>query len=162
MSRRRRKLKHGRKRAFDSRYEVVPVNPNDKNWTRHRFILWFGAYGSTRLMVWANHLEDALDEAIDWLVENAPGHIVDDQVNEAYNAALAEGKSEEEAIEEAEADTTTGGNAGNHILSYEWGIVAEDPSRADVLEIQRRTPERRASGVDRLALKRQSRSRRRG
>jgi hypothetical protein len=114
------------------------VNANDSDWTKHNYVLSFGAYGELRLLVWANSLEDALDEAIDWLVDNAPGHIVDDQVNEAYEAAIAEGKSEDEAHEEAEVDTTSGGNCGNHILSHEWAIVAEDPSSDELLGIAAR------------------------
>lgn len=144
------KRKHGRTRRDNGR-EIIPVNATDADWTRHRYILWFGAYGTTRLMVWANSLDDALDGAIDWLVDNAPGHIVDDQVNEAYEEAIGAGKSEDEAREEAESDTTIGGNAGNHILSHEWGIVKEDPSRADLLELEGRPRERRSSGVDLLA-----------
>lgn len=111
------------------------VNPSDKGWTSHRYILSFGAYGDTHLLVWANHLQDALDEAIDWLVDNAPGHIVDDQVNEAYAEAIAEGKSEDEAYEIAEEDTTSGGNCGNHILSYEWSMI-EDPDRETVIRFR--------------------------
>lgn len=148
---RRKRLQRGKKRA-DNR-AVIAINSNDASWTSHRYILWFGASGTTRLLVWANSLDDALDESIDWLVDNAPGHIVDDQVTEAYNEAIAEGKSEDRAYEIAEEDTTIGGNASNHILSYEWGIVAEDPSRARVLEIEGRSPERRATGEDRLRKK---------
>ena len=118
---------------------IVPVNSNDREWTRHRYILAFGAYGWTRLMIWANSLDDALDEAIDWLVDNAPGHICDEQVEEAYKEAIAEGKSEDEAMEIAEQDTTSGGNCGNRILSYEWFILVEDPTRAQILELQGRT-----------------------
>jgi hypothetical protein len=113
--------------------ELHIVNPNEKSWTRHRYILWFGAYGSTRLMIWANSLEDALDEGIDWLEEHEPGLLATEQVNEAYREAIAEGKSEEEAQQEAEVDTTCGGNSGQYLLSWEWGIVSEDPTRQQVL-----------------------------
>lgn len=111
------------------------VNPGDRSWTRHRYILWFGAYGWTRLMVWANSLEDALDEAIDWISVNAPGLLADEQVAEAYREAIARGLSDEEAQQEAEIDTTSGGNCGNYLNSSEWGIVAEDPTRAEVKAI---------------------------
>jgi hypothetical protein len=112
--------------------EIVLVNPDDKSWTSHRYILCFGAYGWTRLMVWANHLDGALDEAIDWIADNAPGLLANDEVQEAYEAAIAEGKSEEEAAEEAEEDTTRGGNCGHYLNSWEWGILAEDPTREDL------------------------------
>ena len=117
--------------------KIIPVNGHDRRWTRHRYILSFGAYGSTRLMVWANHLEDALDEAIDWIADNAPGLLCDDEVSEEYERAIKEGLSEEEAHERATEDTTCGGNAGHYILSYEWSIVAEDPTRADILAMQK-------------------------
>jgi hypothetical protein len=117
--------------------KIIPVNGSDRNWTKHRYILAFGAYGWTRLMVWANSLEDALDEAIDWIAENAPGLLCDDQVAEAYREAITEGKSEDEAHEIATEDTTCGGNAGHYILSWEWCIVAEDPSRAEVLSLMK-------------------------
>lgn len=114
---------------------ITIINQSARAYTKSRFVLWFGAYGWTRLMVYANHLQDALDECIDWLVEHAPGHICDEQVTEAYREAIAEGKSENEAYETAEQDTISGGNAGNHILSYEWGIICENPTRAELREM---------------------------
>ncbi len=65
--------------------EIIEVNPGDRDWTCHVYVLYFGAYGWTQLRVWANHLEDALDECIDWIVDNAPGLLADDQVAEEYN-----------------------------------------------------------------------------
>lgn len=121
-----------------SSHGLVPihlVNPSDKTWTKHRFIFWFGAYGWTRLMVWANSLDDALDEAVDWIADNAPGLLADDAVTEEYNRCIGEGMSEEEAQEEATVDTTCAGNCGHYLNSWEWGILAEDPTRAEVLEL---------------------------
>ncbi len=114
---------------------IVLVNPVDQSWTNHRYILWFGAYGTRRLMVWANGLDSALDKCVDWLVENAPGLLRDEAVEENYKEALADGKSEEEAQEYAEQDMTCAGNFGNYIASWEWGIVAEDPTREDMKAI---------------------------
>lgn len=113
------------------------LNPHDRDWTKHRFVLWFGACGTTRILVWANGLEDALDECVDWLAENAPGHLCDDMVKEEYGSAIADGHTEEEAIAEAEADTTLC-DGGHYLLSYEWGIHCEDPSREDILQLQGR------------------------
>lgn len=109
------------------------INPNDRDWTRHRYILAFGAIGTTHCLVYANSIDDALDEAIDWLADNAPGHLADDQVAEAYNEAIAEGLSEEQADDRAYVDITVGGNDGHAILSWEWFILAEDPSRSEIL-----------------------------
>jgi hypothetical protein len=86
----------------------------------------------TRLLVYARHLEDALDECVDWIAENAPGLLANDSVKEMYDEAIAEGKSEEEAIEYAEQDTTQAGNCGDYILSYEWGIVGEGLSPKEI------------------------------
>jgi hypothetical protein len=94
-----------------------------------RFVLSFGAYGDTLLLVWADHLEDALDEAIDWIVENAPGLLADKQVQEAFDAAVARGLSNDAAAEDATADMTCGGNCGNFIPSWEWQVVSTYPSR---------------------------------
>lgn len=118
---------------------ITPINPNDKSWTRHRYVLWFGAYGTIHLLVWANSLEDALDECIDWIADNAPGLLMDEAVNEAFQEARAKGMSEEEAWDESQTDMTCGGNAGNFIASWEWGIDAEDPTREDILRMQGRT-----------------------
>jgi len=116
--------------------EMRIINPTDSDWTTERFILWFGAYGEERHMVWANHLQDALDESIDWLAENAPGYLCNEEVNEAYQEAVNDGMSEEDAFDHSVTDVTTGGNASDHILSYQWGIVAENPTRAQILELQ--------------------------
>jgi hypothetical protein len=111
------------------------VNPTDRDWARHRYVLCFGAYGDTKLCVWANGIEGALDECVDWIADNAPGLLADEAVAEAYKGAIAAGKSEDEAQEEAQVDTTCAGNAGNYLHSWEWGIVAEDPGRATVLAL---------------------------
>jgi hypothetical protein len=111
------------------------VNPTDRNWARHRYVLDFDAYGSTHLCVWANCLEDALDECVDWIADNAPGLLADEQVAEAYKGAIAAGKSEDEAQEEAEVDTTCAGNAGNYLHSWEWALHSEDPDRATILAL---------------------------
>jgi hypothetical protein len=113
--------------------EVILVNPIERTWNENNFVLWFGAYGSLYLRVWADCLESALEEATDWIVEHAPGLLHDDAVQEMYEEAIAEGKSEEEAQEEAEVDMTVMGHNGIHYLaSWEWGIALENPSRAEL------------------------------
>ncbi len=116
---------------------VTLVNPGDRDWTKHTYILAFGAYGNTLLMLWANSLDEAFDEAIDWIADNAPGLLADEQVAEEYHRAIAEGKTEDEAREIAEQDITIGGNCGNYIRAWEWGIVAEDPSPEQLKEVFR-------------------------
>lgn len=111
------------------------INRDDRHWTDNKFALWFGPYGETKLVVFSDHLQNALDESIDWLVEHAPGLLCDEQVKEAYEEAIAEGKTEDEAIEIAEVDTVRGGNCGNYIFSHEWGILSENPSKAQIKEL---------------------------
>ena len=108
------------------------VNPGDSDWTKHKFVLQFGAYGDVTLCAHANSLDDALDGCIDWIAEHMPGLLADDAVREAYAEAIAEGKSEDEARDFAETDVTIGGNCGHYLHSWEWGIVAEDPTREEL------------------------------
>lgn len=117
--------------------KIHAVNGSDSDWTSHRYVLAFGAYGSTRLMVWANGLEDALDECVDWIAEYRPGLLYDDEVAEAYQEALDAGESEESALEMAEIDMIRAGNCSNYVASWEWCIVAEDPTRAQIKEMLR-------------------------
>lgn len=108
------------------------VNGTDRSWVKHRYVLWFGAYRDTQLMVWGNSLDTALDIAVDWIVDNAPGLLCDDQVQEAYLEAIAEGETEEDAQATAMVDTTCAGNCGNYLHSWEWGVVVEDPTREQI------------------------------
>lgn len=126
--------------ATNSR-NIHPLNGSDRAWARHRYILAFGEPGSTRparLMVWANSLERALDDAADWLAENAPGLLCDAEVSEAYEAAKAAGMSEDEACEESLVDVTVAGSGGHFIHSEWWTVVATDPTRAEILALQGR------------------------
>ncbi len=128
-------IKIGQDLSTQNLFPIVLVNPNDKSWTQHRYILAFGMYGWTRLMVWANSLDDALDEAVDYLREHAPGHISTDFVNEEYKSNCESGMDQEEAWEAATEDMTCAGNYGDYIGSDEWKVIAEDPSREEVLRL---------------------------
>ncbi len=110
------------------------INPSDRGSGRYKtqaWILHFGAYLSKNCLVYADHLEDAFDIAVDWIAENAPGLLMDDQVEEAYKEAIAEGKCEERAREIAEMDMTIAGNCGHYVASWEWGIT-ECPTREQI------------------------------
>lgn len=69
------------------------INPGDRDmYTRNScFHFTFGAYGDTHVYVWAqaDHLEDALEIAAEWLAENAPGHIMP-AYGEEHMSLLAE------------------------------------------------------------------------
>ena len=108
------------------------VNFEDRHWTRDRFILQFGPYGDTRLMIFANNLQEAIDVAIDWIGENEPGLLANDQRDEAFLEARSEGMTEDEAWDCAGEDLTIGGNCGDCILSHEWAIIAENPTREQI------------------------------
>ena len=112
--------------------KIKIANFGDRHWTRDRFILQFGPYGDVLLMVFADHLHDALDTAIDWIAENEPGLIANDQRDEAFAEAKADGKTEDEAWGLAHEDLTIGGNCSDCILSHEWAIVAESPTREQI------------------------------
>lgn len=136
---------------------IVLVNPNDRGWTRHRYVLSLGVYGWTRLMVWANSLGDAFDEAADWAEDHSPGLFCDDHVKEEYDLLIAARvcpfaasrpdlactndeepceRCHETALQEAEVDTFTAGNHSRHIASHDGiNLVAEDPSREDMLRL---------------------------
>ena len=119
-------------------HKIAIANGDDRPWTKSRFVLQLGAYGDTILMVWADHLSDAIDEMIDWAVEHEPDMLCDGAVADTYCNAIAAGCSRDVAYDISLEDVTTGGNCGNCIMSHEWHIIAEDPSRADVLRIQGR------------------------
>lgn len=110
----------------------LTVNPADIEWTTTTYVLWFGAYGSTYLRAYANNLSDALDECIDFIAEFAPGLLANDQVNEEFAEEIAKyggAPTEEEtyaAWEIATQDTTCGGNCGDYLHSWEWGLVSEE------------------------------------
>lgn len=119
------------------------VNGSDRSWTRSSFVLWFGQCAPTFLLVFANGLEDALEEAAGWLADNAPGHIMEDwgdehkalvrEVCAEQEIAFPEGfealeNEEQWAIaEQAEADLTR--TESGFLTSYEWGIALEAPDR---------------------------------
>lgn len=115
-----------------------------------RYVLWFGApFAAEKLLVhtWrSDGFQNALEEAVDWIVDNRPGLLADDEVREEYDrlkkekvAELGRELDDEEEYElqdEAAVDTTMFGHNGLHwINSDEWGIVAENPNDDELLEI---------------------------
>ena len=84
--------------------EIKDCNPGDQDWTRRVYVVALGTYGWTQLRIWADSEDDAIEEAASWCADNAPGLLCDKAVQEEYDRAIAEGKSEEEAQEEALID----------------------------------------------------------
>lgn len=130
--------------------EVVLLNPDMKQWHKHAYVLWFGSVGMTYLHVYADGLEDALEECAEWLAEHAPGHIMKayseehiDLIKDAcgdagieYDPALFAGSSLdselERVLQDAEADLTY--TESGYLTSYEWGISLEDPDAATLYD----------------------------
>jgi hypothetical protein len=91
---------------------------------------WFGQTGTTRLLLWANSLEDALEECGAWLKEHTPGHITEFSKEDFENAkkevaeeeGIEEGDVEDEAVQQhLETDMTY--TESGYIPSEEWGDV---------------------------------------
>lgn len=112
--------------------KINVANPTDKSWQKSSFLFWFGACAPTFVLAYGRGIEDALEEAADCLEEIAPGHFCQNQVGEDYEVAISEGKTHEEAVEEAESDTTCL-DGGRYLMSYEWGIVFENPSPKELV-----------------------------
>lgn len=87
------------------------------------FGLHFGAYGWTRVLVWARSLETALEEACGWLADHAPGIFVDQQALQELEREYREehpDADDDDVASEAYADLTY--TESGYIPSYEWGI----------------------------------------
>ena len=68
-------------------------NANDPSDGERCFRFVFGAYGSTRVDVFADHAEDAFEVATEWLDDNAPGYLVAVGLTELKEAAQELGLS---------------------------------------------------------------------
>lgn len=91
----------------NDRNPYILVNPGDYGGSPGLIAFQFGAYGDTRLLVWARSWEQGADRAAEWLADYAPGHITSESavaqlMKEAQQDEPA--LSEEEAYEKATAD----------------------------------------------------------
>ena len=128
---------------------IVIVNASDRDWSRHSYLLSFGAYGWTRLLVWENSLDDAFETAAEWLVEHAPGHVVvmgsrdyDDLMREACEesglewpippGALIDDDALAERYWQAEDAAMVDSYRTEAGWIHEWSVALEDPTRADL------------------------------
>ena len=128
--------KRGGKKPGKSK-RLIFLNPGSKDYTKHRYVLWFDAHAPTYFVVWADSLQDAVDEVADeWMEKNAPGWFQDEQIEESFKEGIEEGLSEEDAQEQATADMSPVGGYGRYISSEDWGVEAEDPSREQILELE--------------------------
>ena len=121
---------------------------------RHRYVLWFGAgYGpATNILVYADSLENALEGAAQEIAERWPGLFTEPDYQDTFEDLIGEGELPSDFVfdpsglygrideetygkirDHAEADLTY--TESGWIASWEWGIVAEDPSREQLLAI---------------------------
>lgn len=132
------------------------INPSDRDYTSHCYVLSFGAYSCTHLMVYASSLDDALEECAEWLADNAPGHIMlkgngNDKRDPELDVLMADACKEAglawpvpssvefnsadmqpywDAEQDAYADLTE--CERGYLTSHEWTIALEDPSRSEI------------------------------
>jgi hypothetical protein len=101
--------------------------PGSKGWSDDtQFELQFGAYGCTRVRVWADHLEDAFERAVEWLDDNAPGHLVSLELGDLKEALTDVVGTGPEGETHVACDATT--------ISQFWDILGDDDDLARVLE----------------------------
>lgn len=134
---------------------LVVVNPSERSWQDQRYVLSFGAAGTTHLLVWGN-LDDALETAAEWLCEHAPGHVMlkgngadkrDPELDELMSETCEElglawpipddidGGSDAmqpywDAEQQAFADLTECEHC--YLTSHEWCITLENPTRSEL------------------------------
>lgn len=105
------------------------VNADGKRFGDPRFLLWFGAYGPTFVLVYARHLEAALEDAAEFLADSGRHWLVmpHDKVKSTDDLGC-------DCADPFECDAHTYTESG-WIGSDEWGIVAERPSNRLLVEL---------------------------
>lgn len=123
---------------------LVILNKKSETDKETRFVLWAGIYGTFSQPTYFNFygdLDDAMNAMVDWLAENKPGLLCDDEVRKAYEEYIDEHKAEYEdedelrdkATEYAETDVTR--SESSYISSQNWGIALENPTRSQMIEL---------------------------
>jgi hypothetical protein len=116
------------KDASGTTWEIA--NPTDHDWVSGLFAMTFGATGSSHVLVWANGVEDALEEAADYLEETGKsGHFVPEDIMrqhyEEARAELGEGADEDAVSQKAEEGLTY--TESGYIPSHEWWVDDASP-----------------------------------
>lgn len=93
---------------------INPLELPTGNYDRKQlFLMWAGQTGTRRGYVWADHLEDAFEEWVEYLDENAPGLLVSpDEFNELLDEAAREKGFDSWADAEAKWLAKNGKHAG--------------------------------------------------
>ena len=98
--------------SYRSDDEIVLVNPGEREFMysgrgeQGAYLVTLGAYGCTRLLIWARSFDDAIEEAAEWCADHAPGLLADEAVEEAYRERLAELIADDPTYHSADNDET--------------------------------------------------------
>lgn len=135
-----------------------------------RYILSFGSYGSTHLMVYARNLEDALEECADYCADHLPGFIMlhgngNDVRDPHLDALMSEACAEQtpplawpipddcdemqpywDIEQDAYADLTH--TERGYLTSYEWTISVDDGTHDEIVTFIADLAKRHYSDVD--------------
>ncbi len=130
--------------------EVPIANPSELTNSKRLWLFQFGAAGDTYLYVWNDSEESAFEEAVEWLDENAPGHLTNLTEKDLRAAAADENIRWEptwpdwddpafaHVVQAAEADLTQIGHTtlkhGQYLVSHEWAFD-EVHDKAELLEV---------------------------
>lgn len=126
---------------------VTLVNPPDgcraHLYRKQKWLFTFGAYGCTRCVVWARHLEDALEIAAEWLASEAPGLIMahdSEELEILYEEARDNLGIECEASDEDtwrvhdEATVDLTYTESGYLVAYEWWVNEIDRNQMKAMQ----------------------------
>lgn len=132
---------------------VVLANLPEYSWGSGHYRAWklfslgFGAYGSTNVAVFANSLEDAVEESAAWLRDYAPGIFTDVTQDDIHDAQVELAEERGVNIQDMEDDDDlmcrVYDNAtqdltyteSGYIASWEWGFfMSEDSLQGEILQ----------------------------
>lgn len=142
---------------------LIPLANCDAGDEERTFRFSFGAYCSARCYVFAPHLEGALEFALQWLDDNAPGLLTTIGPEDYKRAAIELGlpdddtegpfwhKVQERAEEDMLMVSHTTLKNGNAIPSWEWGCVEICGAELEALRA-RVCPDCRAAEVTKPGL----------
>lgn len=117
--------------------EPVPIaNPDEFEDDKRLYLFTFGAYSWTKVYVWADHDEEAFEIAVEWIDDNAPGHLTDVTEDDLKRSAEDLGVAWQptwpdwddpafaHVVQAAEADLTQVAHTtlkhGQYLHSWEW------------------------------------------
>ena len=116
---------------------ICVANPHEKEWvgsrfgstqTYQRWVLYFGSVGTTYVLVYSPNLEDALEEAAEFLLEKGwVGYFTEPEMEDGSTHDCPDAKEGFPCT----CDLTY--TESGYIPSWEWGIALEDASQNDLV-----------------------------